>query len=168
VAEYSAAFSALTLLVWRQEEHQAHKKLSDEVLAWLSVWSKVQMICIWSSWCHCHPIISSFIKIQIGLTFLTPTYRGCTGKEAVKRVSIQCCRKIIRQPDSFTCFETEPLGKVAKVAHTGTCNAQQFKCFSSVVPCHQQNLTVTDRQTNKLKKTQSPSLTEVIIISCIT
>ena len=22
---------------------------------WLSVCSKVQMICIWSSWCHCHP-----------------------------------------------------------------------------------------------------------------
>jgi len=33
-------------------------KLSGEVLAWLSVWSELQMICIWSSWCHCHPIIS--------------------------------------------------------------------------------------------------------------
>jgi len=27
-----------------QEEHPARKKLSDEVLAWLSVWSKAQMI----------------------------------------------------------------------------------------------------------------------------
>jgi len=26
----------------------ACKKLSDEVLAWLSVWSEVQMICMWS------------------------------------------------------------------------------------------------------------------------
>ena len=43
------AFSDLTLLVWRQEEHPARKKLSDGVLAWLSVWSVVQMICIWSS-----------------------------------------------------------------------------------------------------------------------
>ena len=43
------AFSALTLLVGRQEEHPACKKLSDEVLAWLCVWSEVQMICIWSS-----------------------------------------------------------------------------------------------------------------------
>jgi len=42
-------------------------KLSDEVLAWLSVCSEVQMICIWSSWCHCHPIISCFVKIQNGL-----------------------------------------------------------------------------------------------------
>jgi len=47
------AFSALSLLVGRQEEHPAHKKLSDEVLVWLSVWSKVQMICIWSGFCNC-------------------------------------------------------------------------------------------------------------------
>jgi len=37
-----AAFSALTLLVGRQEGHPACKKLSGEVLAWLSVWSEVQ------------------------------------------------------------------------------------------------------------------------------
>jgi len=44
------AFSALTLLVGRQEEHPACKKiLSDGVLVSLSVWSVVQMICVWSS-----------------------------------------------------------------------------------------------------------------------
>jgi len=43
------AFLASTLLATRQEQHLACKKLSDEVLARLSVWSKVQMICIWSS-----------------------------------------------------------------------------------------------------------------------
>ena len=32
-------FSALTLLVGRQEGHPACKKLSGGVLAWLSVWS---------------------------------------------------------------------------------------------------------------------------------
>jgi len=37
------------------------------VLTWLSVWSKVQMICIWSSWYHCHPVFFCFIKIQNGL-----------------------------------------------------------------------------------------------------
>ena len=36
------AFSALTLLVGRQEGHPACKKLNGGVLAWLSVWSKVQ------------------------------------------------------------------------------------------------------------------------------
>jgi len=33
------AYSALTLLVGQQEEHLACKKLSDDVLAWLSVWT---------------------------------------------------------------------------------------------------------------------------------
>jgi len=32
-------FSALTLLVGRQEGHPACKKLNGGVLAWLSVWS---------------------------------------------------------------------------------------------------------------------------------
>ena len=31
------------------------KKLSDDVLLWLSVWCEVQIVCIWSSWCHCIP-----------------------------------------------------------------------------------------------------------------
>ena len=35
----SCAFSALTLLVGRQEGHLVCKKLSGGVLAWLSVWS---------------------------------------------------------------------------------------------------------------------------------
>jgi len=42
------AFSALMLLVGRQEGHPACKKLSDGVLAWLSVWSDVQT-CMWPS-----------------------------------------------------------------------------------------------------------------------
>jgi len=64
-------FSALTLLAGHQE------KLSNEVLAWLSVWREMQTICIWSGWCRCHPIISCFFKIQINLTFLVPAYPGC-------------------------------------------------------------------------------------------
>jgi len=57
------------------------------MLAWLSVWSEEQMICIRSNWCHCHPIISCFIKIQTGLTFLVLAYLHYPGKEDVKRVS---------------------------------------------------------------------------------
>ena len=48
VSSLCFAFSALTLLVGRQEGHPACKKQSGEVLAWLSVWSKMQT-CIWSS-----------------------------------------------------------------------------------------------------------------------
>jgi len=48
VAVMTRAFSALTLLVGRQEGRPACKKLSGGVLAWLSVWSDVQT-CIWPS-----------------------------------------------------------------------------------------------------------------------
>jgi len=37
-----SSFSALTLLVGRQEGHPACKKLSGGVLMWLSVWNEVQ------------------------------------------------------------------------------------------------------------------------------
>jgi len=42
VCVYKDGFSALTLLVGRQEGHPSCKKLSGGVLAWLSVWSEVQ------------------------------------------------------------------------------------------------------------------------------
>jgi len=47
---------------WQQEGYLAGKKMSGEVLAWLSVWSEVQMICIWSSWCHYH--LSSLASLK--------------------------------------------------------------------------------------------------------
>ena len=43
------AFNALTLLPGHQKGHPARKNLSDVVLVWFSVWSKVQIVCIWSS-----------------------------------------------------------------------------------------------------------------------
>jgi len=63
------SFSALMLLVGVGKSNRPVKKLSDEVLAWLSAWSEVQMTCIWSSWCQCQPIIYCFIKIQTSLNF---------------------------------------------------------------------------------------------------
>ena len=62
------AFSALTLLVGRQEGHPACKKLSVGVLAWLSVWSKVQT-CIWPSGFHCHSLSLASVKSRLVLPF---------------------------------------------------------------------------------------------------
>ena len=62
------AFSALTLLVGRQEGHPACKKLSGGLLAWLSVWSEVQT-CIWPSWCHCHSLSLASVKSRLVLPF---------------------------------------------------------------------------------------------------
>jgi len=68
------AFSAMPVSVGR---HEGHPTCKNRVMrCWRgSVWCNVQMICIWSSWCYCHSIISCFIKIQIGLTILVPAYQ---------------------------------------------------------------------------------------------
>jgi len=65
---YSFAFSALTLLVGRQEGHPACKKLSGGVLAWLSVWSELQT-CICPSWRHCHSLSFASVKSRLVLPF---------------------------------------------------------------------------------------------------
>jgi len=62
------AFSALMLLVGRQEGHPACKNLSVGVLAWLCVWSEVQT-CIWPSWCHCHSLSLASVKSRLVLPF---------------------------------------------------------------------------------------------------
>jgi len=62
------AFSALTLLVGRQEGHPACKKLSRGVLVWLSVWREVQT-CIWPSWCYCHSLSLASVKSRLVLPF---------------------------------------------------------------------------------------------------
>ena len=62
-------FSALTLLVGRQEGHPACKKnLSGGVLALLSVWSEMQT-CMWPSWCHCHSLSLASVKSRLVLHF---------------------------------------------------------------------------------------------------
>jgi len=81
------AFSALTLLVGRQDCHQSCKKLSGRVLTWLSVWGKVQ-VCIWPSWCHCHSLFLAPVNpdwfYQYGSTFLVPAYPGCPRKRPLQ------------------------------------------------------------------------------------
>jgi len=54
--------------------------LTDDVLAWLSVRSELQIICIWTSWCYYHPVTSFVIKIHIDFAFPVPAYSGCPGK----------------------------------------------------------------------------------------
>ena len=62
----SFAFSALTLLVGRQEGHQACKNWV--VLVWLPVCSEVQT-CIWPSWCYCHSLSLASAKSRLVLPF---------------------------------------------------------------------------------------------------
>ena len=80
------AFSALTLLVGRQEGHPACKK------QW---WGTGMVICLeLDADLHMAQLMplpltdSCFIKIQIGFTFLVPAHPGSPGKRAVKRVCV--------------------------------------------------------------------------------
>ena len=84
------AFSALMLLVGQPEGHLACKKLSSEVLAWLSVWSEEQT-CIWPSWCHCHSLSLASVKSWLVIAFLVPAYPGSPRKRVVKRVCVCVC-----------------------------------------------------------------------------
>jgi len=73
------AFSALTLLVGRQEGHAVCKKLSGGVLAWLSCLEQDADLHM----AQLMPLpltVSCFSKIQIGFTFLVPAHPGSPGK----------------------------------------------------------------------------------------
>jgi len=85
-------FSALTLLVGRQERHPACKKTEQ--------WGAGMVICL-ERGADLHmaqlmplPVtVSCFSKIQIGFTFLVPAHPGSPGQRAVKRVCVcvVCC-----------------------------------------------------------------------------
>jgi len=97
------SFSALTLLVGRQEGHPACKKLE-----W---WGAGMVICLEQDvdlhMAQLMPLpltASCFSKIQIGFTFLVLAHLGSPGKRAVKRVCV--CGVTVEQPstnDGPTC-----------------------------------------------------------------
>ena len=81
------AFSALTLLVGRQEGHPACKKTE-----W---WGAGVVVCLEQGAdlyiAQLMPLpltLSCLTKIQIGFTFLVPAHLGSTGKRAIKRVCV--------------------------------------------------------------------------------
>jgi len=83
-------FSALTLLVGRQEGHPACKKTE-----W---WGAGVVICLERGadlhMAQLMPLpltVSCFSKMQIGFTFLVPAGPGRPGKSAVKRVCVCVC-----------------------------------------------------------------------------
>jgi len=89
------AFSALTLLVGRQEGHPACKKLSGGVMAWFSVWSEVQT-CIWPSWCHCHSLSLASVKSRLVFLFWYWPTRVVLEKGPLNRCVCVCVRACVR------------------------------------------------------------------------
>ena len=93
------AFSALTLLVGRQEGHPACKKTER--------WGAGVVICL-ERGADLHmaqlmslPLtVSCFSNIQIGFTFLAPAHPGSPGQRAVKWVCVRVCVSSICRPTS--------------------------------------------------------------------
>ena len=89
------SLSALTLLVGRQEEHPACKKLSGGVLAWFSDWSEV-LTCIWPSGCYCHSLSLASVKSRLVLPFwyrltrVVPDKGPLTGCVCVRAIYTVC------------------------------------------------------------------------------
>jgi len=64
----------------------ACKILIDDVLAWLFLWSGLQMIAYCPADATATPSSLASLKSRSGLTVLVPAYTGCSGQEAIKRV----------------------------------------------------------------------------------
>jgi len=79
----SSAFRALTLLVGHQEEHR--KILSDEVLAWFSVCTKVQMICMCPADATANPSCLASLKSRL-ITQVVLEKRPLNGYLSVCRI----------------------------------------------------------------------------------
>ena len=84
----ACAFSALTLLVGRQEGHPACKKLSGEALAWLSICLEQGADLHIAQLMPLPLTVSCFNKIQIGFAFLVLAHPGSPGQRAVKWVCV--------------------------------------------------------------------------------
>ena len=81
-----SAFSALTLLLGRQEGHPDCKKLRV-VGCWRGYLSGARCRLAYMAQLMPLPLtVSCFSKIQIGFTFLVPAHLGSPGQRAVKRV----------------------------------------------------------------------------------
>jgi len=70
---YSRDAMLLPSVLWRcwlggRKGIRPVKKLSGGVLAWLSLWSKVQT-CIWPSWWNCHSLSLASVKSRLVLPF---------------------------------------------------------------------------------------------------
>ena len=115
-------FSALTLLVGRQEGHLACKKTE-----W---WGASVVICLERGadlhMAQLMPLpltLSCYSKIQIGFTFLVPAHPGSPGKRAIKRVCVCVCYMMFQI--CRICFRI------------GMCPSIHWHCLTSVMPTWQ-------------------------------
>ena len=129
------SFSALMLLVGRQEGHPACKKTEWWGAGVLSVWSEVQLMPL--------PLtVSCFSEIQIGFTFLVLAHPDSPGKRAVcvclwvclffqwLKLSAQNTNFTIRLRETTQCKQSSPVLHGTKVA---VCISKEYPDNNPVV-----------------------------------
>jgi len=124
----ACAFSALTLLVGRQEGHPACRKMGDGG----GGHCLIRMEWLPAGWSVCLPLLIFPCTIKSRSSLLAPAHLGGPGKGAVKRLCVcvsvcvvpryphgQTDRQTHRQSYSWQYFATAPVGEVI-AATTGT------------------------------------------------
>ena len=67
-SKYPPTHTRTHLMALLREGHPACKKMNGGVLAWLSIWSKLQT-CLRPSWCYCHSLSLASVKSSLVLSF---------------------------------------------------------------------------------------------------
>ena len=124
------AFSALTLLVRRQEGHPACKKLE---------WSGAGMVVCLERSADLHiaqlmplPLtVSCFSKIHIGFTSLVPAHPGSPGQRAVKRLCVCVCVSTIGIVSGGQAMES---GGIQSSPLDATNSKQQLRLAAAMQP----------------------------------
>ena len=130
------AFSALTLLVGQQEGHPACKNMSGGVLAWWSVWSKVQT-CIWPSWYHCHSLSLAPVKSRLVLSFWLWLTWVVPEKGPLNECVCVFCTDVLSCVWSTGLFVYRPLILLCQFSNANTNWTNMFTVkYSDVIECY--------------------------------
>jgi len=87
--------------------HPAYKKLSGGMLAWLSVWGKVQIF-IWPNWCRCHSLSLAAVNpgwfYLHGFTFLVSAHLGSPSQSPGGHQTVNRCSKPSSLLSNIQCY----------------------------------------------------------------
>jgi len=97
------------------------------VLVWLSVWSEVQIVCIWSGWCQCHPKTTSSLASFKSRLVLPFWY--CLTQVVLEKGLLNGCSVVI---SNMYCYVDSATWKLSAVE---TCCSYPLRFFGNFSNC---------------------------------
>ena len=136
------------------------------MLVWLSVWSEVQIVCIWSSWRHCHPKTPSSLASYKSRLVLPFWYRltqvvlekrplnGCSSIVTSERTTITSINQTNNKPQQL--YDTAWQGPLqfSASSYSFLPNCDQDHTENKQLQLKPQSYTVYTMRTNRPKWTQ--------------